>query len=426
MPLAVAILLRDYRFALADIFLKRALTLTLVVVAVATAHVTIGLRWLGPDTRRRGDDLCRRPGAGDGAAAGTGRAFGAWVVDTVVLRRPDTSTVVRAVEAELSAITEPDAIPVVAAARLGAALDAAWIERAKWSAGAAADLAARVLAGAEAASIRRGREDAPAGRRRSGRAAQGAARGVRRGADGRGAAARLVRRSAHRRPALALGRRGAGRVGRLHRRAPSRCAARRRRALRAALRERQIGQLATEAELRALRAQLNPHFLFNALTTIGYLIQVAPRARAEHADAAHQPAARRAAAQHTEFSRLGDEIALVQAYLEIEEARFEERLRVRIVVDAALHEVLIPSLLLQPLVENAVKHGIAPLAAGGEVEVRAGLAGPASRRAGHAARHGARLRVGHAAPGPFDPPGEGLGLANVAQRLRATSATARR
>ena len=50
MPLAVAILLRDYRFALADIFLKRALTLTLVVVAVATAHVTIGLRWLGPVT----------------------------------------------------------------------------------------------------------------------------------------------------------------------------------------------------------------------------------------------------------------------------------------------------------------------------------------------------------------------------------------
>ena len=49
LPLAVAILLRDYRFALADIFLKRALTLTLVVVAIAVAHVTIGLRWLGPD-----------------------------------------------------------------------------------------------------------------------------------------------------------------------------------------------------------------------------------------------------------------------------------------------------------------------------------------------------------------------------------------
>ncbi|MFI5078789.1 MAG: hypothetical protein ACHQRO_15680, partial [Vicinamibacteria bacterium] len=132
MPLAVAILLRDYRFALADIFLKRALTLTLVVVAVATAHVTVGLRWLGPVTNEATDVavtiyvvvlvlaavLLQEPA----------RAFSAWVVDTVVLRRPDTSAVVRAVEAELSAITEPGAIPVVAAARLGAALDAAWIE----------------------------------------------------------------------------------------------------------------------------------------------------------------------------------------------------------------------------------------------------------------------------------------------------------
>ncbi len=121
----------------------------------------------------------------------------------------------------------------------------------------------------------------------------------------------------------------------------------------------------------------------------------------------------------TEFSRLGDEIALVQAYLEIEEARFEERLRVRLAVDAALHDVMIPSLLLQPLVENAVKHGIAPLAAGGEVEVRASLADP--RPDGHAVLS-VTVRdsgVGHTASTPFDPPGEGLGLANVGQRLRA-------
>ncbi len=187
----------------------------------------------------------------------------------------------------------------------------------------------------------------------------------------------------------------------------------------AALRERQIGQLATEAELRALRAQLNPHFLFNALTTIGYLIQVAP-AKAQSTlmrlTSLLRGVLRRST---TEFSRLGDEVALVQAYLEIEEARFEERLRVRIAVDAALHDVMIPSLLLQPLVENAVKHGIAPLAAGGDVEVRAELAD--LRPDGHA-----MLRVtvrdsgvGHVAPSRLDPPGEGLGLANVAQRLRA-------
>jgi LytS/YehU family sensor histidine kinase len=80
---------------------------------------------------------------------------------------------------------------------------------------------------------------------------------------------------------------------------------------------------------------------------------------------------------------------------------------------------MIPSLLLQPLVENAVKHGIAPLAAGGDVEVRAELGEP--RADGYAMLH-VTVRdsgVGHAASTPFDPPGEGLGLVNVSQRLRA-------
>ena len=420
MPLAVAILLRDYRFALADIFLKRALTLTLVVVAVATAHVTIGLRWLGPNTDVAvtiyvvvlvlAAVLLQEPA----------RAFGAWVVDTVVLRRPDTSAVVRAVEAELSAITEPGAIPVVAAARLGAALDAAWIE-AREVVGAVRprDVGARVLAGADAARFaadartRRLDGDDPDAPPRAPLAALvavptveaplhvwyvGPLTGGRRWLSDDVALAESV-------AFIAARRLDALRV------ADERYAA--------ALRERQIGQLATEAELRALRAQLNPHFLFNALTTIGYLIQVAP-ARAQSTlmrlTSLLRGVLRRST---TEFSRLGDEIALVQAYLEIEEARFEERLRVRIAVDAALHDVMIPSLLLQPLVENAVKHGIAPLAAGGEVEVRAELADP--QPDGHAVLR-VTVRdsgVGHAAPGPFDPPGEGLGLANVAQRLRA-------
>ena len=420
MPLAVAILLRDYRFALADIFLKRALTLTLVVVAVATAHVTIGLRWLGPNTDVAvtiyvvvlvlAAVLLQEPA----------RAFSAWVVDTVVLRRPDTSAVVRAVEAELAAITAPGAIPVVAAARLGAALDAAWIE-AREVVGPVRprDVGARVLAGADAARFaadaktRRLDGDDPDAPPRAPLAALvavptveaplhvwyvGPLTGGRRWLSDDVALAESV-------AFIAARRLDALRV------ADERYAA--------ALRERQIGQLATEAELRALRAQLNPHFLFNALTTIGYLIQVAP-ARAQSTlmrlTSLLRGVLRRST---TEFSRLGDEIALVQAYLEIEEARFEERLRVRIAVAAALHDVMIPSLLLQPLVENAVKHGIAPLAAGGEVEVRAELSDPQSD--GHAVLR-VTVRdsgVGHAAPGPFDPPGEGLGLANVAQRLRA-------
>ena len=267
------------------------------------------------------------------------RAFGAWVVDTVVLRRPDTSAVVRAVEAELSAITEPGAIPVVAAARLGAALDAAWIE-AREVVGTVRprDIGARVLAGAEAARFaadaktRRLDGDDPDAPPRAPLAALvavptveaplhvwyvGPLTGGRRWLSDDVALAESV-------AFIAARRLDALRV------ADERYAA--------ALRERQIGQLATEAELRALRAQLNPHFLFNALTTIGYLIQVAP-ARAQSTlmrlTSLLRGVLRRSS---TEFSRLGDEIALVQAYLEIEEARFEERLRVRIVVDAALHE----------------------------------------------------------------------------------------
>jgi two-component system LytT family sensor kinase len=419
LPLAVAILLRDYRFALADIFLKRALALTLVVVAVAAAHVTIGLRWL-PTADVAVTTYLLVLVLAAVLLQEPARAFGAWVVDTVVLRRPDTSAVIRAVEAELGGVAEPDAIPAIAAARLGAALDAAWIEaRQVIDPVHPRDLGARVLAGADAARFiaetRTRRVDGtdPDAPPRAPLAAivavptvdtplhvwcVGPLTGGRRWlSDDVALAESVAFLTARRLDALRV--------------AEERYAA--------ALRERQIGQLATEAELRALRAQLNPHFLFNALTTIGYLIQVAPN-RAQSTlmrlTSLLRGVLRRST---TEFSRLGDEIALVQAYLEIEEARFEERLRVRIAVDAALHDVMIPSLLLQPLVENAVKHGIAPLAAGGEVEVRAELAEP--QPDGHALLR-VTVRdsgVGHSAPTPFETPGEGLGLANVAQRLRA-------
>jgi LytS/YehU family sensor histidine kinase len=137
-----------------------------------------------------------------------------------------------------------------------------------------------------------------------------------------------------------------------------------------ALREHQIESLATEAELRALRAQINPHFLFNALTTLGYLIQTAP-------DRALDTLMRltallrgvlRSDASHT---TLGHEIEIIESYLEIERARFEERLLVRIDVPAWIRNVRIPPLLLQPVVENAVKHGVSPLLEGGEVLISA-------------------------------------------------------
>ena len=132
------------------------------------------------------------------------------------------------------------------------------------------------------------------------------------------------------------------------------------------LREQEIGKLASEAELRALRAQLNPHFLFNALTTIGYLIDAAPD-KALRTLLQLTQLLRGVLRASGEFSSLGDELKLIESYLEIERARFEERLQVEIEIAPEFKKLRIPSLILQPLVENAVKHGIAPQKSGGAI-----------------------------------------------------------
>lgn len=136
------------------------------------------------------------------------------------------------------------------------------------------------------------------------------------------------------------------------------------------LREQEISKLATEAELKALRAQINPHFLFNALTTIGYLIQTAPD-RALDTLMRLTGLLRSVLRSVGEFSTLGEEIQLIESYLEIERARFEDRLRITIDVPQDLRSISIPALLIQPLVENAIKHGIAPCKFGGEVLITA-------------------------------------------------------
>jgi two-component system LytT family sensor kinase len=136
------------------------------------------------------------------------------------------------------------------------------------------------------------------------------------------------------------------------------------------IREQEIGKLATEAELRALRAQVNPHFLFNALTTIGHLIQTAPP-RALETLMRLTALLRAVLRSEGEFTTLGRELEVVEAYLDIERARFEQRLRVRIDVPPGLAGLRVPPLVLQALVENAVKHGISTQRLGGEVTVTA-------------------------------------------------------
>jgi signal transduction histidine kinase len=139
------------------------------------------------------------------------------------------------------------------------------------------------------------------------------------------------------------------------------------------LHEHEMRKLATEAELRALRAQINPHFLFNALTTVGYLIQPAPDRALETLMRLTRLLRGVLRRSEGEFATLGQEIELIESYLDIERARFEDRLRVMIDVPPALRQIRVPTLLIQPLAENAIKHGVAPCRAGGEVMILARL-----------------------------------------------------
>jgi two-component system, LytTR family, sensor kinase len=135
------------------------------------------------------------------------------------------------------------------------------------------------------------------------------------------------------------------------------------------LREKELKILAGKAELRALRAQINPHFLFNALNTIASLIERDP-ARAEEtvemlADVFRYTLAR----SGSDFIPLSDELEFINAYLEIEKARFGRKLVVEMRIEPETQVIRIPSMLLQPLVENAVKHGIAPKLEGGKITI---------------------------------------------------------
>jgi signal transduction histidine kinase len=139
------------------------------------------------------------------------------------------------------------------------------------------------------------------------------------------------------------------------------------------LRENDMRRLASEAELRALRAQLNPHFLFNALNTIGHLITSSPTRALE--TLYQLTSLLRAVLRRTgDFVTLDEELELVDAYLAIEQTRFEERLRIVREIPTVLGGLLVPPLILQPIVENAVRHGVSPVSRGGTITIEARLA----------------------------------------------------
>lgn len=175
----------------------------------------------------------------------------------------------------------------------------------------------------------------------------------------------------------------------------------------AELRQSELTRSLQQAELRLLKAQLNPHFLFNALNTVRSLIADNPKvAQIVVTRFANTLRYALSAGQH-EIVPLSKELEVVRDYLEIESLRLEDRLRVDYSVSEEAAAVGIPAMLLQTLVENAVKHGIAELPRGGRVKVDAVV------------RDGVLfLEVMNSRPAGVVRAAEGTGLRNSAERLR--------
>lgn len=173
-----------------------------------------------------------------------------------------------------------------------------------------------------------------------------------------------------------------------------------------------LSEQLTKAQLNALRHQIEPHFLFNTLNAISGLVREG-----------RNDAAVGMIAGLSEFLRhvlkdsgrqevaLGEELGFVEKYLEIQKARFAERLQVRMDVAKELGGARVPSLILQPIVENAVKHGIAKRAQGGAIEISA-------------ARVNGKLTLsvyndGPGLPADWEGKREAIGLSNVRERLQS-------
>jgi hypothetical protein len=175
-------------------------------------------------------------------------------------------------------------------------------------------------------------------------------------------------------------------------------------------RERRMAALQAEAhdaQVRALRYQVNPHFLYNTLSSISTLI-LENRSQVAERMTMQLSAFFRASLATDPFQdvRLGDELELQRLYLEIEQTRFEDNLRVEYDVPRVLHDALVPSLILQPLIENSIKHG---LQEAGRMTVLTISARQVAQRL--------VLEVADNGRGPGPCHGTGVGLGNVRRRL---------
>ena len=169
-----------------------------------------------------------------------------------------------------------------------------------------------------------------------------------------------------------------------------------------------LQRAAVEARMQALQAQIEPHFLFNTLASIDQLIQTDPP-RASKMQQSLIRYLRSAMPQMRDGKRptLGQQVNLCSAFLEIMAVRMEERLQAVISVPEGLRTAVFPSMMLQTLVENAIKHGLEPAAGGGKIEITAEIVD--GQLAVHVLDTGAGFSPSAAA---------GVGLANIRERLK--------
>ncbi|MCC6991954.1 MAG: histidine kinase, partial [Acidobacteria bacterium] len=335
LPLAFAILYQEYRFALADLFLKRALTLLAVVAIALSCYAGLGALPPGPLPLA----LLLACWVLTAVFYPTLRQQLSHFVDTALLDRQNYAQLRAELTASLQDCETVDGVLDRTAAVVARAMNA---RRVWWVDDAAPEATdARITTEIEVPTT-----EAPRPRLRVGDLVGGR----RLLSDDRAFLDAAALTAARRVDAVRLT------IERFDQR----------------LREEEMERLATEAELRALRSQINPHFLFNALTTIGYLIESAPP-RALKTLLRLTSLLRSVLRSEGEMTTLGRELELVEHYLDIERERFEERLQVHLDVPPALRALAIPCLIVQPLVENAIKHGIAPALRGGEVRVQARL-----------------------------------------------------
>lgn len=177
------------------------------------------------------------------------------------------------------------------------------------------------------------------------------------------------------------------------------------------LRARARTPAATAARLTELQSRIRPHFLFNTLNSAIALVRDEP-AKAEALLEDLSDLFRHALVEQGESATLEEEITLARRYLDIEQVRFGERMRVQWQIDPRAHAARLPPLLLQPLVENAVKHGVEPSAHGGKLRITA------EQRGSRVVLTITNTLPPESASGEQRPRGHGIAQANVRERLR--------